>query len=112
MIAWNDRRKARKAARATTRLQIQQMAKTGAIKKLDAPSKDPYERASQKRDNAKERSDVMSSAARIRSDYNYKHESAGSPKRMSKGEALKDAARYNDMNRENEAKKAAREGKK
>lgn len=104
MIAWNDRRKAKKAARATTREQISQMAKTGAIKKLDAPSKDPYKRAEQKRDNAKERSDVMSSASRIKSEYDYKAERAGSDKRMSRREAVDQAAYGNDLKRKHEGK--------
>jgi hypothetical protein len=104
MIAWNDRRKAKKAARATTRLQIQQMAKTGAIKALTPPSKDKYEAQRQKADNKQERADVLQSASRARSEYNYRAETAGSPKRMSKGESIKDAARFNDMKRKQEGK--------
>lgn len=104
MIAWNDRRKARKAASNTMKTQLGMMAKTGAIKKLDAPSKDPYEAASEKRDNKSERKEVMDSAYRIRSEYNYKAENAGSDKRMSRRESVDKAAYGNDLKRKQAGK--------
>lgn len=101
---WNDRRKARKAASNTMKTTLGMMAKTGAIKKLDAPSKIPAEAASQKSDNKRERKEVMDSAYRIRSEYNYKAENAGSDKRMSRGESVDKAAYGNDLKRKQAGK--------
>ncbi len=108
MIAWNDRRKARKAASNTMKTTLGMMAKTGAIKKLDAPSKDPIKRAREKSDNKAERGEVLESARRIKSEYDYRAEKSGSEKRLNKGTAINQAAQGNDMKRRQEARKQER----
>ena len=104
MIAWNDRRKAKKAASATMKTTLGMMAKTGALRGTTPPPKDKREAAMQKYDNQEERKEVLGSAARDRSQRNYAYEVNGSEKRMSKRESIDDAARFNDMKRKQEGK--------
>jgi len=104
MIAWNDRRKAKKAASSTMKTTLGMMAKTGALRGTTPPPKDQYEAADQKRENKEERRDVLESAARERSQRNYEYEVSGSEKRMSKRASIDSAAHVNDMKRRQEGK--------
>jgi hypothetical protein len=104
MIAWNDRRKARKAASNTMKTTLGQMAKTGALRGTTPPSKDQFEAQKEKRANKEERTEVLDSAYRDRSSRNYKYEMSGSDKRMSKRESIDSAASYNDMKRKRDGK--------
>jgi hypothetical protein len=104
MIAWNDRRKAKKAASATMKTTLGMMAKTGALRGTTPPPKEQFAAAKEKRDNKDERKEVLDSAARDRSSRNYAYEVNQSPKRMSKRESIDSAASYNDMKRKRDGK--------
>ena len=104
MIAWNDRRKAKKAASATMKTTLGMMAKTGALRGTTPPSKDARTASYEKMDNKEERREVLDNAARDRSQRNYAYEVSGSEKRMSKRESIDSAASYNDMKRKQEGK--------
>jgi len=104
MIAWNDRRKAKKAASSTMKTTLGMMAKTGALRGTTPPPTEQFAAAEQKRDNKSERRDVLESAARDRSSRNYAYEVNGMEKRMSKRESIDDSARFNDMKRKSEGK--------
>jgi hypothetical protein len=104
MIAWNDRRKAKKAASSTMKTTLGMMAKTGALRGTTPPSKDVRTAHDEKMDNKEERRDVLESAARVRSSENYRYEMAGSDKRMSKRQSIDSAAHVNDMKRKQEGK--------
>ena len=104
MIAWNDRRKAKKAASATMKTTLGMMAKTGALRGTTPPSKDRNVAASEKRENKSERAEVLENASRDRSQRNYSYEVNNMDKRMSKRESIDSAASYNDMKRKREGK--------
>jgi hypothetical protein len=96
MIAWNDRRKAKKAASATMKTTLGQMAKTGALRGTKAPSKDPLKRSVEKQESHYEREDVKKSAENMLSESRY-HASIGGKEETSRGQAYKDAAHLYDF---------------
>jgi hypothetical protein len=74
MIAWNDRRKAKKAASATMKTTLGQMAKTGALRGTKAPSKDRS--GWEKHDAQMERDSVHREARDIQGQYGTSRGSA------------------------------------
>ncbi len=74
MISWNDRRKAKKAASATMKTTLGQMAKTGALRSTEAPSKDRG--GWQKHDAQMERESVHREARNIQGQYGTSRGSA------------------------------------
>jgi len=84
MIAWNDRRKAKKAASATMKTTLGQMAKTGALRGTEAPKKDPG--GWKKHDAQMERDSVHREARDLEASYSH----------LDRGAAYKEAARRAD----------------
>ncbi len=84
MIAWNDRRKAKKAASATMKTTLGQMAKTGALRGTKAPEKDPG--GWKKHDASMERDSVHREARDLQAMYSH----------LDRGSAYKEAARRAD----------------
>ena len=87
MIAWNDRRKAKKAASNTMKTTLGQMAKTGALRGTTPPDKNDRF-GLQKHDAEMERSAVRREASNLQGMYSH----------MDRGSAYKEAARRVDRN--------------
>ncbi len=84
MIAWNDRRKAKKAASNTMKTTLGQMAKTGALRGTPTPEKDPG--GWKKHDASMERDSVHREASNLQGMYPH----------LDRGGAYKEAARRAD----------------
>jgi hypothetical protein len=80
------------------------MAKGGTLRSTTPPSKNKFTASLERSDNKAERAEVLESANRVRYNTNYRNETAGSNKRMSKRESIDQAAYVNDMKRKNEGK--------
>lgn len=84
MIAWNDRRKAKKAASSTMKTTLGMMAKTGALRGTKAPDKKDT-MGLEKHDAGMERSAVKREASNLQGSYG-----------MDRGSSYKEAAKRID----------------
>ena len=91
MIFFNDRRKANKAASATTKAQIAAMAKAGTLRATEAPSKDAWKRDADRREAHHEREDVKYEA-----NYGLSRKPIYVGQEVSRKEALHRAAKRKD----------------
>ena len=91
MIFFNDRRKAKKAASATTKAQIKAMAKAGTLRATATPSKEPYQRQKDKHEAHYERADVKYEAS-----YGMSRAPRYNGENVSRKEALYRAAQRKD----------------
>lgn len=103
MIFFNDRRKAKKAASATTKAQIAAMAKAGTLRATAKPSSNPYDRQSDRNDAHYERSDVKYEAS-----YGLSRAPRWNGEQVSRKEALYRAAQAKDKENAEKAKNAGK----